>query len=211
MRMTRAYWISSVLVAAGLCAAFWAWLALPDGSGVPIHYLGPDGRLHTDASRASVWLIPLVALLVLGVLKVAGRRGAEAAAGEAYEATLIGVTGVLLVAEATLIGRALRPDFNVMGPVALAVGVLLLALGNVMGKARHNAVFGLRMPWTLADARVWDKAHRVLGRGWVLGGLLLVGLAFALRDGTVIGVAIGACAAVPPLVAVAWSRRLARG
>jgi uncharacterized membrane protein len=207
MRITRAYWISSVLVGAGLASALWAWFALPDGSGVPIHYLGLDGRMHADASRAAVWLIPVVALIVLAVLKLAGRRGA-AAAPEAFEATTIGVTGVLLVAEATLIGRALQPGFNVMGPVALAVGVLLLALGNVMGKARHNAVFGLRTPWTLADPRVWDKAHRFLGRGWVLAGLALVALAFALHDGPALGLSIAACTALPPIMAVAWSRRV---
>ncbi|HET6969644.1 MAG TPA: SdpI family protein [Phenylobacterium sp.] len=210
MRITLAYWISSLLVAAGLGAALWAWIALPEGAGVPIHYFGIDGHRHAGTSREIVWLIPVVALVVLGALKLAGRRGG-AAAPEAYEAMVIGVTGVLLVAEATLIGRALQPDFNVMGPVALAVGVLLLALGNVMGKARRNAVFGLRTPWTLADARVWDKAHRFLGRAWVLGGFLLVAAAFALRDGMAIGVSIAACTALPPLFSIVWSRRLARG
>jgi uncharacterized membrane protein len=207
MRITRAYWISSLLVGATMVAALWAWFTLPDGAGVPINYLGHDARLHSVSSRLSVWLIPVVALVVLTVLKVVGRRGVAAAA-EAYEATLIGVTGVLLVAEAMLIGRAANPTFDVMGPVAMAVGVLLLALGNVMGKARHNAVFGLRTPWTLADPRVWDKAHRFLGRAWVLAGLALIATAFAVSDGTVLGLAIAAACAVPAVAAIGWSRRL---
>jgi immunity protein, SdpI family len=207
--MTRAYWISSVLVAASAMVALWSWFALPEGAGVPINYLGLDGHRHAIASRAAVWLLPFVALMVLAGMRRAARHGVAPAA-EAFEATLIGVTGVLLVAQATLIGRALRPDFNVMGPVALAVGVLLLALGNVLGKARHNALVGVRTPWTLADARVWDKTHRFVGRGMVAGGLALIVLAFVLRDGNALGAAIAACAAVPPLAGIVWSRTLYR-
>jgi uncharacterized membrane protein len=210
MRITRAYWISSLLVAATIVAALWAWFTLPNGAGVPIHYLGLDGRLHDDNQRMTVWLIPTVALIVLGALRVVARRGAVAPAAQAYEATIIGVTGVLLVAEAALIGRARNPAFDVMGPVAASVGVLLLVLGNVMGKARHNAVFGLRTPWTLADPRVWDKAHRFVGRAWVLSGLLLIAAAFALSKEVQLGLAIAVCTATPPLTGVVWSRRLAR-
>jgi immunity protein, SdpI family len=207
--MTRAYWIASLLVAASAVLALWGWFALPEGAGVPINYLGLDGHRHAMASPALVWLPPVVALVVLAGMRRAARRGVASAA-QAYEATLIGVTGVLLVVEATLIGRALRPDFNVMGPVALSVGVLLLALGNVLGKARHNAVFGVRTPWTLADARVWDKTHRFVGRAWVASGLLLAALAFALRNGTALGFSIAVCTALPPLVGIVWSHSLYR-
>jgi len=209
MNVTRAYWIALLLVSTTLIAALWAWFSLPDGAGVPVHYLGLDGHAHTGASRGVIWVIPFVALVVLMVLRIVARRGVSAAS-QAYEATLIGVTGVLLVAEATLIGRAADPGFDVMGPVAASVGVLLLALGNVLGKARHNAVFGVRTPWTLADPRVWDKTHRFVGRGWVLSGLALIALAFVLKGEAQLGLAIGACCALPPLVGVAWSRSLAR-
>ncbi len=208
MRITHAYWISSFLVAATIVAALWAWFTLPNGAGVPIHYLGLDGRLHEDNERLTVWLIPVVALIVLGAMRVAARRGVAPAA-QAFEATIIGVTGVLLVAEAALIGRARNPAFDVMGPVAASVGVLLLVLGNVMGKARHNAVFGLRTPWTLADPRVWDKAHRFVGRAWVLSGLALIAAAFFLSKEVELGLAIAVCTATPPLVGIVWSRRLA--
>jgi hypothetical protein len=207
--MTRAATISWILVAAAMLVALWSWFALPSGGGVPLNYLGLDGHRHFMVSRAIVWLVPLIALATLVGMRRAARRGVGAAS-EAYEATMIGVSGVLLVTEATLVGRALRPDFNVLGPVAVAVGVLLLALGNVLGKARHNAVFGLRTPWTLADARIWDKTHRFVGRGMVAGGLLLLALAFVLRNGDALGAAIGLCTALPLLAGVAWSASLYR-
>jgi uncharacterized membrane protein len=210
MNITHAQWISRLLVGATVIAALWAWFTLPSGAGIPVHYLGLDGRRHTEASRAILWLIPVVALIVLMALRLAARRGSVAPAAGAYDATLIGVTGVLLVAEAALIGRAAHPGFDVMGPVSTAVGVLLLVLGNVLGKARHNAAFGVRTPWTLADPRVWDKTHRFVGRGWVLGGLALIAIAFTLKNETALGLAIAACTALPALAGVAWSWRLAQ-
>lgn len=206
--MTRSYLIAAVLGAASAVLAAWAWLALPPGAGVPIHVLGADGQRHLAVSRGIVWLMPFIALAVLAVMARVGFKGAAPGAA-AWDATVIGVPGVLLVAQATLIGRALDPTFDVMGPVALAVAVLLLGLGNVLGKARHNAVFGVRTPWTLADPRVWDKTHRFVGRGWVLSGLVLAVLAFVVRSEPGLGLAIAACTAIPPLVGVAWSRRLA--
>jgi len=97
-----------------------------------------------------------------------------------------------------------------MRPVAIATGVLLLAVGNYLGKARRNWFIGLKTPWTLADDGVWDKTHRYTGRGLFLGGLALIVLGFVFHDATVLGLAIGACTAVPMLMGVARSRSLYR-
>ncbi|WP_293906193.1 SdpI family protein [Phenylobacterium sp.] len=209
MRLNRAYWISSFLVAATILVGLWGWVTLPEGAGVPLHHLGFDGQMHGEPSRAVIWAIPFAAFVVLATMRLVARRGVGEAV-EAYEATIIGVAGVLLVAEAVLVARAQNPGFDVMRPVAVAVGVLLLALGNVLGKARHNAVFGVRTPWTLADPRVWDKTHRFAGRGLVLGGVALIAIALVLKQEAALGIAIAVCTAGPLLTAVGWSRRLSR-
>ena len=102
-------------------------------------------------------------------------------------------------------------DFDVMRPVAIATGVLQLAVGNYLGKARRNGFIGVKTPWALADAGVWDKTHRYTGRAMVLAGLALVALGFLLRDAVALGLAIGACSAAPVLLGVARSRSLYRG
>jgi len=55
----------------------------------------------------------------------------------------------------------------------VAVGLLLVLLGNVMGQVRHNYFVGIRTPWTLADEEVWRRTHRMGGRLFVLGGLAI--------------------------------------
>ena len=213
MRITNATWVAGALVAAAMAVGLWAWLMLPAGGGVPVNYLGLDGVRHHGVSRAALWLIPVISGFVTIAMSagagVARPRGVERAA-EVFDITMIALAGLLLVVEAAVVGRALDPEFNVMRPVAIATGVLLLAIGNYLGKARQNGFIGVKTPWTLANAGVWDKTHRFTGRAMVLGGLLLIAAGFALHDTTALGLAIGACAAAPLLLGAAHSRSLYR-
>jgi hypothetical protein len=210
MKLSPASWIAFLLCALTVGVAAWALASLPPGAGLAASYLGFDGVRHPTMPRGVLWIVPAVSTFVTLLLASARRRSAAEAAVQPLEMTMIAVAGLLLVTETALVGRAFEPGFNVMRPVAAAVGVLLIAIGNYLGKARRNAVFGLRTPWTLADDTVWDRTHRFTGAGMVLGGALLIGLALLLTDTTALGAAIAACAAIPPLVGVWRSAALSR-
>jgi len=59
-----------------------------------------------------------------------------------------------------------------------ATGLLLIAVGNILGKLRKNFFIGIRTPWTLASDEVWVRTHRLGGWMTVLAGLVLVVAAF---------------------------------
>jgi len=211
MRITNATWVAAAMTTVAVAVALWAWFTLPAGGGVSFAYLGLDGVRHHGVSRIAVWPLPLIAgFLTIGLTFASGLdgRGDVARAPEVFDATLIAAAGLLLVVEAALVGRALDAGFDVVRPVTIATGVTLLVVGNYLGKARRNWFIGLRTPWTLADAGVWDKANRVTGRGMFGCGLLLIALGLALRDSNLLAVAIGVCAALPPLLGVIYSWRL---
>ncbi|THD58773.1 SdpI family protein [Phenylobacterium sp.] len=213
MRISNATWIAAILTAASVAVAAWAWFMLPAGFGVPLNYLGLDGLRHHGVSRTALWLIPVISGFVATAMTFApgfGMRNEVDRAAEVFDVTLIAVAGLLLVVEFALVGRAQDPDFNVMRPVAIAVGVLLAAVGNYLGKARRNGFFGVKTPWTLADAGVWDKTHRYTGRGMVVAGLGLVVLGFIIQSAVALAVGIAAGSAIPVLMGVARSRTLHR-
>ena len=60
----------------------------------------------------------------------------------------------------------------------LAVGVLLIGLGNLLPRVRSNFFIGIRPPWTLSSDRVWTRTHRVGGYAMVLAGLAVMAMAF---------------------------------
>lgn len=53
------------------------------------------------------------------------------------------------------------------------MGVLMIVIGNYLPKTRRNYIIGIRLPWTLENNENWSKTHRLAGKIWVLGGLLL--------------------------------------
>lgn len=66
-------------------------------------------------------------------------------------------------------------DINLWIPVAVAV--LFIIMGNVMGRVRHNYYVGFRFPWTLANETVWKKTHQVGAKAMVIGGVAaLIGI-----------------------------------
>ncbi|MGI6567482.1 MAG: DUF1648 domain-containing protein [Firmicutes bacterium] len=53
-----------------------------------------------------------------------------------------------------------------------AVSLMLILIGNQMGRFKHNYFVGIKTPWTLANEEVWRKTHRMAGPIWVVGGLM---------------------------------------
>lgn len=53
------------------------------------------------------------------------------------------------------------------------MGVVMIVIGNYLPKTRKNYIIGIRLPWTLENDENWRKTHRLAGKIWVLGGLLL--------------------------------------
>ena len=53
------------------------------------------------------------------------------------------------------------------------MGVMMIIIGNYLPKTHRNYIVGIRLPWTLENDGNWRKTHRLAGKIWVLGGLLL--------------------------------------
>jgi uncharacterized membrane protein len=45
-------------------------------------------------------------------------------------------------------------------------------MGNRLGKVRRNFFLGVRVPWTLANERVWNETHRLAAWVGFCGGLM---------------------------------------
>jgi uncharacterized membrane protein len=69
-------------------------------------------------------------------------------------------------------GIALGKDFVPMAPLAL-MGILFICLGNYMPKTRMNATIGIKISTTYSSEANWNATHRLAGKLWVAGGILL--------------------------------------
>jgi uncharacterized membrane protein len=86
----------------------------------------------------------------------------------------------------------------------LLMGGMFAMLGNYFQAVRPNYFVGIRTPWTLQSEHVWKVTHRVGGRLWMIGGLLIM-IASLLVDDTnirafIFGTILVIMIAVPVLV-----------
>lgn len=81
------------------------------------------------------------------------------------------------------------------------IGVLFTMLGNYFQTVRPNYFIGIRTPWTLESENVWKSTHRLGGKLWMVGGIMIAVLAFIISNNhiysMVFGVIIFVMAAVP--------------
>ena len=61
--------------------------------------------------------------------------------------------------------------------MVVITGLLFAALGNYMYNIKPNYFAGFRLPWTLENEENWKYTHRIAGRMWFAGGLIMTGLA----------------------------------
>ncbi|MHB8135070.1 MAG: SdpI family protein [Anaerolineaceae bacterium] len=60
-----------------------------------------------------------------------------------------------------------------------AMGILMIFVGQLIGKAHRNYFIGIRTPWTLQDERVWNETHKRAGLIFKISGAIsLLGIFF---------------------------------
>ncbi|HLG39215.1 MAG TPA: SdpI family protein [Chitinophagaceae bacterium] len=60
-----------------------------------------------------------------------------------------------------------------MGMIFAGVGLLFAVIGNYMPNMKPNYFAGLRLPWTLENEDNWRKTHRLAGKLFFAGGLIM--------------------------------------
>ena len=89
------------------------------------------------------------------------------------------------------------------------LGLLFAALGNYMHNIKPNYFAGIRLPWTLENEENWKHTHRLAGRIWFAGGLILTALAFFLSPKAGF-IALNIIIAILVIVPVVYSYRFYR-
>lgn len=67
-------------------------------------------------------------------------------------------------------------NINILIPAL--IGLLFIVIGNYMSKLKSNWFVGIRTPWTLSSEEVWNKTHRMGGKVFIVGGILLIATAY---------------------------------
>jgi uncharacterized membrane protein len=150
---------------------------LPEAVRLPIHWdlLGQPDRFADKwiALMAPPALVGVVSLLFYFLPAVEPQKEGLARSQGLY---LYGWLALLLmggVIEVALLSTAFGWGVRTVHLLAGGIGIMLVLIGNQLGKTRSMYLMGLRTPWTLASEDVWIKTHRLCGKLMVGGGLVM--------------------------------------
>ena len=85
------------------------------------------------------------------------------------------------------------------------IGALFAMLGNYFQTIRPNYFIGIRTPWTLENEQTWKKTHRLGGRLWMAGGVLIVFISFIISSNNALAITFAIILSVMVIVPVVYS------
>ena len=213
MKITPYVLISLGLTLASAAVGAWVYSRLPDGAVVAVHWDlhgHANGFARKGAGLAFMLALPPLTSLGRSALFVAlprlSRFGpALEKAGAARGVAMVGVAGLMLALQAIIAAQSVGVALDVVRLISGLTGALFMALGNVLGKVGRNEFFGVRTPWTLASATVWDKTQHFAGRLMVVAGALLAATSLLVKADEVLFAAIMLSALAPAIASVIYS------
>ncbi len=169
-------WLAVLLIIASFIGGIVAYPYLPDM--VPSHW-NIYGQVDNYSSKHwGAFGIPILSasiyLLMVIIPRIDPRKENYPRFQKAYKLLKLSFVLFLFFLHAVVLLNAVGYQVSVERFVSVAVGLLIVVIGNVMGQFKHNYFVGIKVPWTLANEDVWKKTHRLAGKIWVVAGLAIV-------------------------------------
>ena len=178
------------------------WNDLPDT--VPIHFNMQGEADDWGPKWMNAIMFPTIGLgtyLLLIFLPFIDPKKRIASRQKPIAAIRILLSVFMVFLYAFVMAESLGAEFNFSIYIQSGIGLLFLILGNYMQSIKQNYFIGIKTPWTLENAEVWKRTHRLTAKIWTVGGLIMIVTPFLIAN-TIVkwwinGVVIGVLVLVP--------------
>jgi uncharacterized membrane protein len=169
-------WYPVILTALMIVVAVFAYSRLPDR--VPTHW-NQKGEITSYGSKWMVVItMPSLLLVLWAMLRVLPRidpwRENYVKFQATYDLVVNCVLTIIALAEVAVLAAALGAPIAVDRVIRAGAGALFVIIGNVLPRARPNFWLGICTPWTLTNARVWERTNRAGGYLLVAAGVIAI-------------------------------------
>ncbi len=169
--------ISSVLIVAAILAGLLLWNQLPEQ--MASHWNVND---QVDGYISKFWGVFLMPLVTLGMLvlflvvpSIDPLKANIAQFREAFNLFIVLIIGFMLYVHSLTLAWSLGyQGFKMSMAMLPFMGILFIAIGFMLRKAKRNFFIGIRTPWTLSSDYVWDETHRLGATLFMASGVLAV-------------------------------------
>jgi uncharacterized membrane protein len=208
MNMRPLLVINSIVVVAMAGLSAWAWQFVPDAGQFPVQW-GLNGEPHRFGSKLEVLLVmPVVAAFVTALLwylpHIDPRRANIEASAKFWNVVAVAVVALLAYLHGLFVLSAMGRTFVMIDYLLPALALMMIVLGNYLGKTRSNWFGGVRTPWSMSSEYSWEHTHRWAGRLFVISGLAAL-VTWPLTNATTAMTVLTASIVLTAVVAVALS------
>lgn len=153
----------------------YVWNQLP--SEVPLHY-NIRGEVDRYGDKSELILIPVLTSLLIYVIFLVvpyiDPKKQIQKMGKKYDTLKLVITTFMSVLALFIIYTAKNQSFANPNYILLLSGVLFIIFGNYFKTIKPNYFIGIRTPWTLESEGVWKETHKLAGKIWFAGGLIVI-------------------------------------
>jgi uncharacterized membrane protein len=207
----RSEWPHLLLLVGMFALAAAAWNSAP--ARIPVHW-GFSARPDRFGGRVEGLLgLPLetlgLYLLTLFLPRIDPGRANYAAFGSAYATIRLALVAFLAALYGMMHLRMRGSQIAAETLMPLAIGAVLVVIGNLLPKLRPNWFVGIRTPWTLSSKLAWTHTHRAGGWLCITVGVLMMITTLVRTEWAIVGPAVAGGVAVLGLVVysyVLWRR-----
>lgn len=166
--------LSSLLILLPLVIGFFLWHMLPEQIATHWNIDGsPDGWSGLGFAIFSVPVILFVFHWIC-ILITAHDTKNQSQSSKVFCMVLWILPIISLTTSSMIYAQALGMDIHIGTIARILFALLFLFLGNYMPKCRQNSTIGVKIRWTLKNEENWNKTHRLAGKVWVYGGILMM-------------------------------------
>ncbi len=170
--------ISSIIILFPMLFGLLMWNELPDT--ITTHW-SADGTADGFSGKAfAVFGLPCITLvlhficLLLTMLDKKQKEQNEKALGMIFWIMPM----ISLFTNGIVYRAAFGKEINLSFVVPILLGLMFVFMGNYFPKIKQNRTLGIKVSWALHNEENWNKTHRLGGKIWVIGGLILLISAF---------------------------------
>lgn len=167
------------IVNALTCIAFLfcAFAYFQGESDVAVHW-NAQGEADGYAPRDILWLLPFIISAFDLLFQLCRQWDPKRSNYEKFASSFAALRVTIAM---MLFGFCMITALEAYHPHSIAIqqaipfiaGMMICACGNIMPRIRPNYFIGIRNPWTLHNENVWRSTHRICGRLWFFGGILI--------------------------------------
>lgn len=153
----------------------YVWNQLPEQ--VPLHY-NLKGEVDRYGDKSELILIPILLPLLIYVIFLAvpyiDPKKQIQKMGNKYDTLKLILTTFMSALALFIIYTAKNQTMTNPNIIFLIIGLLYLIFGNYFKTIKANYFIGIRTPWTLESESIWKETHKLGGKVWFVGGLLVI-------------------------------------